>query len=626
MLRLQKFAQIVFGIVLLGSLAQGAHAATFTVTKTTDTADGTCDSDCSLREAVIAANTAGGSNTVTLPAGTYDLSIVTTVNSTDPSDTAAAGDLDITSDITINGEATDVTIITTSNNDKVFHGLTGNNATLTLNKLTFQGITRTSTSAIGGSVVEMQTGTLTMEDCVVKNNTLTGMVAYGGAIISNNNTINIFHSTFSNNSVISAGSNASGGVLDTANSIVTIMNSTFNNNTVTGANTGTGGVVSANTGNTISITSSTFSDNTVVNGTNSAQGGAIYSSGGSITLMNTILSNNTSGGHTDSNCSGAVIMSGGYNIDSGSTCALSGTADQSSTGNDVIGLKDLADNGGSTPTQALELGSVAIDAIAADSVNCTGVTADQRNYARPQNTNCDVGAYEYKDADNDGYVSEADCDDEDGDIYAEQTYYQDQDGDGNGSDYTVEVCSTTPPAGYVENSDDNDDTDFSNGSIMSVAGAENGIVQVTYDNGTTTEFDIFTNTGVPVPQLASDGVRVVTTDSLGQNLAVFNGQTGEVYLKKTIHATAQKFVRLMVHDYYTKNDVDEVIVSSRYNQKLTTTLFVLNPENTIKRKNTKRLKYTQYSVELSAKKKKVVLKYNGVAVKRYRVSVTDMLR
>ena len=46
-------------------------AATFTVSKTADTKDGTCNADCSLREAVIAAKSAGGSSTITLPAGTY---------------------------------------------------------------------------------------------------------------------------------------------------------------------------------------------------------------------------------------------------------------------------------------------------------------------------------------------------------------------------------------------------------------------------------------------------------------------------------------------------------------------------------------------------------------------------
>src|SRR5262249_40071359 len=53
-----------------------ADAAVFTVTKTADTADGACDADCSLREAILAANALAGADDVMLPAGTYMLSLV----------------------------------------------------------------------------------------------------------------------------------------------------------------------------------------------------------------------------------------------------------------------------------------------------------------------------------------------------------------------------------------------------------------------------------------------------------------------------------------------------------------------------------------------------------------------
>ena len=45
-----------------------AAAATYSVTKTADASDGTCDADCSLREAVSAANATPGA--VLIPAGT----------------------------------------------------------------------------------------------------------------------------------------------------------------------------------------------------------------------------------------------------------------------------------------------------------------------------------------------------------------------------------------------------------------------------------------------------------------------------------------------------------------------------------------------------------------------------
>ncbi len=50
-------------------LATDLRAATFTVTKTADTNDGICDPDCSLREAITAANAAGGADIVAFSVG-----------------------------------------------------------------------------------------------------------------------------------------------------------------------------------------------------------------------------------------------------------------------------------------------------------------------------------------------------------------------------------------------------------------------------------------------------------------------------------------------------------------------------------------------------------------------------
>lgn len=83
-----------------------ARAASFVVTKNADTADGTCGTDCSLREAIIAANAAPSDDTITVPARTYTLTIAGT-----DEDAAATGDLDITSNITINGAGAGSTII-----------------------------------------------------------------------------------------------------------------------------------------------------------------------------------------------------------------------------------------------------------------------------------------------------------------------------------------------------------------------------------------------------------------------------------------------------------------------------------------------------------------------------------
>lgn len=75
-MRLPQFGLLVSTLITVGALLlvdeHTVDAATFTVTKTADTADGTCsNSDCSLREAIIASNALPGADTIILPAGTY---------------------------------------------------------------------------------------------------------------------------------------------------------------------------------------------------------------------------------------------------------------------------------------------------------------------------------------------------------------------------------------------------------------------------------------------------------------------------------------------------------------------------------------------------------------------------
>src|SRR5687767_12903340 len=104
-----RLTSIFASLFLGGSLALVAApvgaATTIVVTTTTDEiAD---NSVCSLREAIIAANTdpgmdecnaSAGANAITLPAGIYDLTIAGPAE-----DDAATGDLDIRDGVTITG-------------------------------------------------------------------------------------------------------------------------------------------------------------------------------------------------------------------------------------------------------------------------------------------------------------------------------------------------------------------------------------------------------------------------------------------------------------------------------------------------------------------------------------------
>jgi CSLREA domain-containing protein len=94
-----------------GALAPSAivstSAVTFQVTKTADTNDGACDTDCSLREAIVAANATPGADTIVFNVnGTFTLTIAGQFE-----DASAEGDLDITEAVTIVGNGTANTII-----------------------------------------------------------------------------------------------------------------------------------------------------------------------------------------------------------------------------------------------------------------------------------------------------------------------------------------------------------------------------------------------------------------------------------------------------------------------------------------------------------------------------------
>jgi CSLREA domain-containing protein len=97
--------------------------------------DNTVNGNCTLREAIIAANTdtpvdgclaGAGTNSIFLPAGTFFLTIGGAGE-----DAAATGDLDILDELTITGDSGS-TAINGNSIDRVFHNV---GASLTLNDL-----------------------------------------------------------------------------------------------------------------------------------------------------------------------------------------------------------------------------------------------------------------------------------------------------------------------------------------------------------------------------------------------------------------------------------------------------------------------------------------------------------
>jgi uncharacterized repeat protein (TIGR01451 family) len=331
----------------------------FTVTKTAD--DATSGSG-SLRDCISAGNATSGA-TITVPAGTYTL----TING-QGENANATGDLDITAGMTIVGAGADVTIIDGGGNDRVFDVRV--NAAVMLSNLTIRNGNPGAGNDGGG--VANSTGPLTLTNVTISGNTARD----GAGIYNNSGTVTLTNVTVSGNTATRNG----GGIYTNSGSVALINVTVSGNSAVT-----SGGGLRNQSANGTTLTNVTIANNSA------GTGGGIYRNGGTVTLKNTIVANSTSGG----NCSG-TITSAGYNLDSANTCVFTQPGDKINT-NPLLG--PLQFNGGATFTHALLKGSPAIDAI----VVSNGYPAtDQRGVTRPQdglNTGiafADIGAFEYQ--------------------------------------------------------------------------------------------------------------------------------------------------------------------------------------------------------------------------------------
>ena len=249
-----------------------AGAATFTVTKTADTNDGACDADCSLREAVVAANAAAGADTIILPAGTYGLTLVGVGE-----DAAATGDLDISDDSTITGAGAATTIIDGNAADRVVHIL-GSAASVTISGVTI----RNGSGGFGGGITKDGGGLVQLTSAIVTANTATG---FGGGINNNNGAaFNIDFTTVSGNNASGFG----GGINNNSNGALTVRDSIVANNTTTSF--GGGGINNNNVGTLLVVRS-------VVSGNSAQNGGGINNNfSGNATITETTISANTATG------------------------------------------------------------------------------------------------------------------------------------------------------------------------------------------------------------------------------------------------------------------------------------------------------------------------------------------
>ncbi len=235
-------------LLVIGSVPV-AGAATFIVTTTVDAVDAnpgdaaclTAAGQCSLRAAIQEANALAGADVITLPAGVYPLNI-----GSQGEDAAAGGDLDITSEITINGAAANTTVVDGMKRDRVFHVL--HTGVATINKLTIRN-GNANVDGMGGGLSN-RGGVVTLNDCNVYRNLGS---AFGGGLDNN--------------------SFGGQGEANSTMAQMTVNRCTISNNIVMG----NGGGISNNDGVLI-INDSTIRDNKGGQFADSVQGGGIYNS------------------------------------------------------------------------------------------------------------------------------------------------------------------------------------------------------------------------------------------------------------------------------------------------------------------------------------------------------------
>ncbi len=395
---------------------------------------------CTLIDAITAANTDTAVGGCAAGSGADTITLSGDVTLTSVNSTGAYGDNGlplITSAITIEGNGATISRVGGSPDFRIFE--VASTGDLTLNDTTISG-GRSSLvffyfSGSGGGI--LNSGTLTLTNSTVSDNTIGGFGLGGGGGIENFGMATLNNSTVSGNAANSGGGIDNSYTMTLNNSTVSgntaysvgggIMNNatlTLNNSTVNVNSGSAGGAIFNNGSSTLTVNNSTLSGNTVTN-----SGGAISNSTATVTLTNSTLSGNSAASN-----GGAIVNFGTLSLErslvAGNSAGSSaqeiytpvGTVNSANnnlfghsgesnaqafdnftpSGSDITATSDgttptalasildttLANNGGPTLAHALVTGSPALDAAP------SGPSIDQRGVARPQGADFDIGAFE----------------------------------------------------------------------------------------------------------------------------------------------------------------------------------------------------------------------------------------
>ncbi len=169
--------------------ASAASAADYRVTTYSDPVPDFCVTiDCSLREAVRAANQGGSADRIFLSAGTYTLS-----QSGADEDAALTGDLDISNDLEIIGAGATMTHIDAAGLDRVIHVLGAGTS------VRIQDVSILGGSGAPGGGVSVDAGSATIERVEIHGNSGPNGVPPGGLRVVSTGSLVLRESTLESN-------------------------------------------------------------------------------------------------------------------------------------------------------------------------------------------------------------------------------------------------------------------------------------------------------------------------------------------------------------------------------------------------------------------------------------------
>ena len=411
----------------LGLLLPGAAGAdTYKPTRFDDPPPGKCKpGDCSLREAIDAANAEPDRDIVRLAKGRYKIQRPHVPGFDDNS----AGDFRISYPATIKGKGPKATKVDANGLDRVFYvGGISSESPVTFSSLTMKGGDPDAVPSdpqhppVGGAIYAY-TEAVKLNRVAISHNDANS----GGGARFQVTTLKVSKSTISGNTAIE------GGGLYLPSAIFSAPTATIRDTTISGNHAGRGGGVLAEAlpsaslePPVVTLTNSTVALNTVSAGAGAAQGGGILAtgSGAAMTLDNSTVAYNQAGDAAHNGAGGGIQQASGATFNLGDSLIAQNAAAQSgSVGTGVVGSQcagsfagfggvvvelqpgtvcsitgdirepdnaeadELADNGGPTKTVAIAPPSVAIGY----AVSCP--PRDQRGVPRPA-TGCDSGAFE----------------------------------------------------------------------------------------------------------------------------------------------------------------------------------------------------------------------------------------